>query len=97
MSHAHTGDPVTLGVCIGFAMEADQRFGRLVAIRKGPMLEIERYVIREYVAGDGEFPTGGYRTSSRMFLIPHYIGEGTCAESTIIHHSLFQPAERPLR
>jgi hypothetical protein len=76
--HACVGDRVELGTCIGFGMEPGARWGRLVGIYKDGRAPIQQYVVREYVRGDGEFPTGGYRTT--WLLVPHYPGPEGCVE-----------------
>lgn len=80
MSHSASGQPVELGVCLGFAIEPDERWGRLVGIRRDQCPPIQRYIVREYAPGDGEFPTGGYSTTSKAFLIAHE-ASGGCRES----------------
>ena len=72
--HARPGDPIQLGVCIGNAMEPGDRCGRLVAIRHHAERQIERFIIRCYQPGDGAWPTGEYRSTSIIGLVPHMPG-----------------------
>lgn len=77
--HPKVGDPIELGICLGNAMEPGHRTGRLVGIVHNPEREIERYVLRCYASGDGEYPTGDYRTTSGVFLVPHRLtSDGVC-------------------
>lgn len=66
--HAHPGQPVELGVCIGHGMEPGDRWGRLVAIRWQETGKA-KFVLRLYQPGDGAFPTGKYVTT--WLLVPH--------------------------
>jgi hypothetical protein len=61
---------IRLGATLGFTIEPGQRWGRLVGIRKDDVPEIERYIVREFRDGDRDWPTGGYRTTSYLFVIP---------------------------
>lgn len=81
--HVHPGAHIQLGVCIGHTIEWGDRVGRLVGIRHNPDHEIHRFVVRKYAPGDGEFPTGGYFTTSHLFLTPHRLSERNpeCVES----------------
>lgn len=72
MSH---GSTVRLGMCLGFRTEPSFRYGRLVGIRRRPDTEMERYIVRRYSPGDGEFPTGSLVSTSSRGLVPH-TGEG---------------------
>lgn len=64
------GDEIALGVCLGHPMEPGVRWARLVAIRNGED-SIKKYVVRMFAPGDGSYPTGEYRTTSSLFLVPH--------------------------
>jgi hypothetical protein len=82
MSHSRPGDPVQLGTCIGFGQEPTSRWGRLVGIihqEEG----IQKYVVRMFRKGDKDFPTGAYRTTSIMFLVPHLSSDEECHEDKI--------------
>jgi len=61
--HKSVGDPVELGDTLGNGQEPGELWGRLVGIRKDDCPPIRRFIVREFRAGDGWFPTGGYRTT----------------------------------
>lgn len=94
MSHSAQGQPVELGVCLGFAIEPDERWGRLVGIRRDECRPIQRYIVREYAPGDGEFPTGGYSTTSQVYLIAHEAPEGGCRETQLVYNSVLRERRR---
>lgn len=83
VTHSSPGQLVELGVCLAYAIEPGERWGRLVGIRKDECPAIARYIVREYVPGDGAFPTGGYSTTSYLFLVAHEAPNG-CRESHTI-------------
>ena len=68
--HQSVGDKIALGVCLGHFMEPGVRWARLVAIRNRED-SIKKYVVRMFAPGDGSYPTGEYRTTSSLFLVPH--------------------------
>lgn len=62
--------PLPIGATLGTYIEPSVRYARLVARRKGVVRPLERCVIRLFREGDGDFPTGEYRTVSEVFMVP---------------------------
>jgi hypothetical protein len=63
---------LALGCTLAFTIEPDERWGRLVGIRKGADVPpIRRLIVREFRDGDGAWPTGGYRTVAPVFALPY--------------------------
>ncbi len=69
---ARIGEPVRIGTAIAYQIEPDELLARLVGIIRPTASDTPvRYVLREYVAGDGWFPTGPYFTTTTFIgLVP---------------------------
>lgn len=57
------GDPIELGDILGHPQEPDERYARVMAIRKD-IRNARGVTFRRYEPGDGWFPTGTYGTSA---------------------------------
>lgn len=62
---------LALGTTIGLPIAPTIRYGRVVGILKGedgPTPTPPRYVVREYLPHDGQYPTGPIKTLPRPFV-----------------------------
>lgn len=70
-----TGDPIERGDILGFTIEAEMRYGRVVGwIKPGVPLEnrrAARVIVREFRPGDGRWPTGEYSRSWMLVAWDH--------------------------
>lgn len=62
---------LALGTTIGLPIAPTIRYGRVVGIvhgETGPYATPPRYVVREYLPGDGDYPTGPTKVLPRPFV-----------------------------
>jgi hypothetical protein len=57
------GDSIALGDILGHPLEPDERWARVIGIRKDDCRPIESVIIRLFVDRHERFPSGGYRTT----------------------------------
>jgi hypothetical protein len=66
------GDTVALGDDLGYSLEPDVRWARVVGITHAatnPAYPTMRLILRQYTEHDGDFPTGTYRRGS-LSVVP---------------------------